>query len=67
MQISEELRLPVIRSLPEVDEIGETLRNQVIDAEGRPLTWLYPRWWIPGIFPISRLCGLRSNARGATV
>ena len=33
MQISEELRQSVIRSLPEVNEIGdETLRNQVIDA-----------------------------------
>ena len=33
MQISEELRQSVIRSLPEVNEISdETLRNQVIDA-----------------------------------
>ena len=33
MQISEELRQSVVRSLPEVNEISdETLRNQVIDA-----------------------------------
>ena len=33
MQISEELRQSVIRSLPEVNEISdETLRNKVIDA-----------------------------------
>ena len=33
MQISEELRQSVIRSLPEVNEISdETLRGQVIDA-----------------------------------
>ena len=33
MQISEELRQSVVRSLPEVNEIGdETLRNKVIDA-----------------------------------